>query len=615
MVLVFFFLPLLIEEAAAQMSAARYAYVKKYRITGLVELTYRDYGIESKYDSKTSKSDYSTFEQRYKLGLTGYVYHPKLVSFAASVTFRKEDGDLGAGGDYGADTFGYDFSLSVLPLNPVSLNIYALRSDSTIEGWGASPFSITSNYYGARFRFTKRKYPFVVVEYSHLDFTIERERGILVYDPREQRVVLRRKPVKEESSIDRYFFNVYGSIKSLRTRYTVAATYSEFSNPSRSYDGINVTATTYTTFKVENWLSTSLQFYDIDTYKRKMFATNLRLAPIGRLYHSYRYGYEIYETENEKRHFQTFGNNLLYKYSRFFSASTRLLYGYGKRDGMREESYDINAALHYNRPLKTFEVTSYYRFAFSKEQRRREHTYMNNSVGVGFVTRKFLWGTLYGNYDFAISNYNFSYALKENDFFDWEENGDYEVEKISAEGDSMEHRVRVGLRGKGPRRVYWNVEAEGRIYDSEIRDHKGTVFWLGEEQWAEKIRHYTVTGDIGYPFGRRGLATAKASYTTGQTNSEDIERYFYEFHVNYRIFRNLNALAWWREDWRNRGWWTGRPLASERVYGWKTREYEIELRYVIRRITFTVEYNVYRYEEGRYASEYRRLLLRARRPF
>jgi hypothetical protein len=237
---------------------------------------------------------------------------------------------------------------------------------------------------------------------------------------------------------------------------------------------------------------------------------------------------------------------------------------------------------------------------------------MNHSLGMGLSSRKFRWGKVYANYDFSISKYDYTYSVTEYDyFFDSEFD---ELENISAEGDSTEHRIRMGINGKGPRRIYWNIETEARIYDSEIDDH-GTVFWVGDEQWAEKIRHYTFAFDIGYPFGRRGLATLKARYTTGQTNSEDVESYDYEVHLNYRILRNLNFLAWWREDYRNKGWWGGSSVYSESAYGWKTREYQIELHYVIRRITFSMEYNFYWVEEGPYTSDQKRLLLRLRRPF
>lgn len=593
------------------MTRSPYAYAKKFRFTGLVELTYRDYSTESRYHGGSSKSDYSAFEQRYRLGLRGYIYHPKLVSFFTSVTFRRESGDGDSGQDYDADDLNYDFSVSILPLNPVSLDLYAMRSDSTIEGWGTGPFSITSNYYGALFRFTKMKFPFVIIEYNHLDYTTERDSGSLVYDPIKKKVVVKTRRLEYKSEIDRLHLNVNGTLKRINTKYSFVATFSDYSSPSRDYDAREVIATTYTVIKRENWLLTSFQYSDMEPYERTMFAVDLRLAPIGRLYHSYRYEYLTYESEREQRDAHTIGNNLVYKFKRLFNASSNVRYSFGKRDGVREESYDIRAALNYTRPVKNFDFISYYRFSLSKDERYGDNNYMSNSLGIGLSTWKFTLGKAYANYDLTIRKYDYSYTGRGYDYYDFEYD---EPEKLSSEGDSTEHLIRAGVSGKGPRRMYWNMEAEVRIYDSNTQDHD-TVFWVGEEQWAEKVRHYTITGDVGFPFGRRGLVTAKASYTTGQTNSDDVERYYYEFHLNYRILRNLNFLSWWREDYRNKGWWAGSSFAIQRPYGWKTREYEVDLQYVYRRITFTLEYNVYRVEEGSYVSENKRFLLRARRPF
>ena len=592
------------------MTMSPYAYAKRFRFTGFVELTYRDYSTSSHYNGRGAESNYASFEQRYNLGLKGYIYHPKLVSFSSSVTYRKENGDSGSGGNYDADGISYDFSVSILPTNPVALDVFALKSEYTIEGWGAAPFNVTSNYYGARLRLAKRKFPLIIIEYNHLDYTTERESGWLVFDYDERKTTVKTKRIKNESEIDRYYLNINGLIDTLKTRYSIMATLSDYSNPSKNYEGKNIIATTFTPIK-KNILSTSFQYSDIDTYKRTTFATDLTLSPIGRLYQTYRYEYATYETESEKRDSHTIGNNFLYRFSRLSFATARLRYSFAKRDGVKEESYDINTGLNYGKPIKNIDFSSYYRFSLSKEERYGEDNYMNHSLGISLSTRKIRWGKVYANYDISISKYDYTYAVRGDDFFDSEFD---ELEKVSANGDSTEHRIRIGINGKGPKRAYWNIEAEGRIFDSEIEDH-GTVFWIGEEQWAENIRHYTFTGDIGYPVGRRGLVTLKASYTGGETNSENVERYYYEVHLNYRFLKNLNLLAWWREDWRNKGWWAGKPTGTERAYGWKTREYQAELNYVIRRIALSIEYNVYRVEEGPYTSEYKRLFLRLRRPF
>jgi hypothetical protein len=283
--------------------------------------------------------------------------------------------------------------------------------------------------------------------------------------------------------------------------------------------------------------------------------------------------------------------------------TTHLRYRFGKRDGIREDSYDIDAGLNYGKTIKEYDFASYYKFSLSKDERYGEYKFMGNSLGIGVSTRKFRVGNIYANYDISLRTFDFSY-------YTFGDTGSSTTENV----DSLEHKIRAGINGLGPGRTYWNIEAEGRIFDSDTKN-AGFGFWIGEEQWAEKIRHYTFTGDIGYPIKQRGMATFKASYTTGKTNSENVERYYYEGRINYHILRNLNLVAWWREEWRNKGWWTGRPTTQQRNYGWKNREYQLELRYLLRRITLSLEYNVDKLEEGPSISEYKRLYMKLTKPF
>ncbi len=186
--------------------------------------------------------------------------------------------------------------------------------------------------------------------------------------------------------------------------------------------------------------------------------------------------------------------------------------------------------------------------------------------------------------------------------------------RVSTKSDSIEHKLRTGINGKGPGRSYWNAETEVRFLDTET-DDRTAIFWFGETQWARRLRHYTVSGDIGYPIGRKMLATVRASYTTGTTNGENVEKYFYEARVNYRLLKNLNLLAWWRMEWRNEGWWAGTPVADpmRREFGWRTREYRIEVNYVVFKTTCALEYNAYRSVLGPYTTEYNRLYLKLSR--
>ena len=587
------------------MAAAPYAYIKKFRFTGLVELAYRDYSVSSTYYGRKAESGWTSFEQRYKLGIQGYVYHPKLLTFLTSVTFRKEKTDRESGDEYNAKDINYDLSAFFLATTPVSLDVYGSRTDSTIEGLGNAPYNITSNFYGARLYFRHRKYPPVRLEYNHWDYTIEREKGFRVMDDVGGGLIVAKERVKEKTAIDRFSLNVNGFLKAINTSYNLSGDLSDYTSPFRNYMGKNLATTTYTVIRKENMLSTYFNYSDIDIFKLARFATNARLFPIGRLHHSYEYEYLTSETEREKTDSHTVSNYLRYKFSRLIFGTAQLRYRFGKRDGVTEDSYDINIGLYYGKPVRDFDFTSYYKFNLSNEERHGEYMFMENSLGIGLSTRKFMWGEIYSNYDISLMKFDSS-SFKESE----------DSDRLSEKAHSLEHKIRAGINGKGPGRAYWNIEADARIFDSESKDHR-SGFWLGEEQWAEKIRHYTISGDIGYPIGRRGIATVRAGYTTGSTNSEPVERYYYEGRLNYRILRNLNLLAWWREEFRNKGWWAGSSTndINAREFGWKTREYEMEIYYSIYRMKLSLEYNAYWLEEGPVTSEYKRLYVKLSRPF
>ncbi|MBM4147340.1 MAG: hypothetical protein FJ240_13885, partial [Nitrospira sp.] len=581
-------------------AAPYYTYMKRFRFAGLVELTYRDYSVSSTYYGKKSERDQASFEQRYKLGLQGYIYHPKLMNFRTSVTFKKENIDTDSGNNQEGKDIIYDFSASFLETRPLSLDIYGSKTDSKIEARGISPYDITSNNYGARLSFKHRGYPSVRLEYYHWDYTIEREKGFRVMDDDEEDyydeeedsggggLIVGKKRVKEKISVDRFTLNIKGFLKAIKTNYNINGYLTDYSSSYRKYKAKNLTVNTFTVLKQENMVSTNFNYSDTDILKLTRFATNAQLAPIGKLHHRYAYEFITSETERENIDSHAVSSYLRYRFSRLAFATANFRYKFGKRNGVSEDSYDINMALNYGRPVRAYDFTSYYKFNLSKEERRGEYKLLENSLGVGLSTRKIAWGKIYTNYDFAFRNIDSS-----SDVSYFGESEDYDM--VSQKAHSLEHRFRLGINGRGPGRADWNIEGEVRIFDSELNDY-GSGFWVGEEQWADRIRHYTISGDIAYPLGRRGVATVRAGYTTGTTNSEPVEKYYYEGRINYRILRNLNLLAWWREEFRKKGWWAGSPIVASyiRDFGWKIREYKIELYYIIYRTTLSLEYNAYR---------------------
>jgi hypothetical protein len=601
------------------MAAGRYAY-PKFRFIGLVDLTYRDVSTTSQYYGRKSESQWTNFEQRYKLGLKGYVYHPKFITYSTSISYLKGKTDYKEGLYSDTKMINYDCSAFIFRTLPVSLEVYGLKFDSTSEVEGFAPYDYTSNSYGARLYVTKREYPSIILEYDHWDYTIEREKIFSVKNDEEDNffeeddfideddgVIVKKKRVKEKTALDRFSINVKGFLKAINTNYDVTGSIWDYTSPNISYKGKNLTTNTNTVISKNNRLYTSFQYFDADYMKQTRVTTSASLSPIGRLSHSYRYEYNTSETDGFNRDSHTVSNYLNYRFSSKIFANARFLYRLGKSDGVREDFYNIDLGLNYSKTVRDYDFTSYYRFTYSRKEESGDYTSMQNSLGVSLSTRKFTWGKIYANYDISHTKYDFSYFLGELE----------DSDRRSIQFDSLEHRFRVGMNRKLPRRAYCNIEAEARIVDSESKDNR-MVFWLGQDQWAEKIRHYTLWGDVGYPVGLRGFATFKASYTTGQTNSENVENYYYEGRFNYRLLRNLNLLAWWREEWRSRGWWAGTTAfttSTGRAYGWRTREYQIEVNYLLYRTTISLEYNAYWQEEGSYTTEYKQLYLKLSRAF
>lgn len=593
----------------------------KFRFSGLVEFTYRDYSTEYTSHGSGRESGWSSFEQRYALGVKGYVYHPKLLTYAGNISYLKGKADYEQGGRSDAKNTSYYYAVSVLKPLPISLDVYGSRIDSTSEVSGSAPYDYVANSFGARFYIAMKKFPTATIEYDHWDYTIERERVFLVkpeeeetedfffYDYEEEestREVYEKKRVREKTSLNRYRLNIKGLLKGINTHYFVTGSLSDYSSPYRNYDGKSLTINTNTAIR-KNRLFTSFQYYDIDFMQQTMFSATAVLAPIGRFSHWYKY--ELFKSDADRTRAEShaFSNFLMYRFSNRFFATARFYYKFGERNSEDEDLRKAELDIHYRKTWREYDLTSYYQFSYHDKEYKGNYTILQNSVGMGMSTKKFKIGKVYANYDVSLVNYDYAFDIRDSA---------QERSKI-AQIDSLRHRFRIGVNRRLPRRAYVNVEFETIIMDSEAKDHQ-RIFWLHGEPYAEKIRHYTFKGDAGYPLGPRGFATIAASYTTGQTNDRDVDYYYYEGRLNYRLLRYLQAVAWWREDWRNRGWWAGSryfaPITA-RAYGFKSHEYQVAMYFSLRKSRLSLEYNARRTEEGPYETRYRLLYLRFTKEF
>jgi hypothetical protein len=122
---------------------------------------------------------------------------------------------------------------------------------------------------------------------------------------------------------------------------------------------------------------------------------------------------------------------------------------------------------------------------------------------------------------------------------------------------------------------------------------------------VEKTSYYTLTGEVGYPLGRRGLFNLKSGYVSGTADSTKFSRYYYEARLTYSLLRNLSIIAWW---------WQGKDSVETQGFDRKTRELEGRLYYRLRRVYLSLEYSGWITEEGPLTTKTSRLFLRLSRP-
>jgi hypothetical protein len=451
------------------------------------------------------------------------------------------------------------------------------------------------------------------LQYNHWDITVDRISGSRVIEDdffdfdggvdgsdEKSSFVIVRKRVKDKTTIDRYSFDITGELKFMITTYNLSAALSDYSAPLRQYTAQYLRTNTYTIIKKQTILGTYFQYTNYDIYKLLNFSAHLTLAPINKFYHSY--GYEFITAETpDKIDSHTVSGTWRYRYSTRIHGTADFRYRMGKRDNADDTSYDVNISTNYSRPIKGYDFSSSYFFSTGQEEQNGDFSYMTHKLSIGLATKTFRLARMYANYYITYRSLDF--------------NPDVEIETNTGKSTDIEQVFTFGAKGRGTKRIFWTMELEGRFLDSSEREGAWRSVYFGETQYAQKIRHYTITGDMGFPVLRRGTVTLKASYTTGTTNSETVRRYYYEGRFRYTVLRNLALTAWFREEWKNKGWWAGTLDVEDRNYDWRTRDYEITCNYFWRRILLSLEYSVTETEEGSTQTWVSRINLRASRRF
>ncbi len=491
----------------------------KYVITGLIELDYSDYSTTITSSGKKTESDASTFQERVKLGVQGYIKTPKLAVYEANVTFRHAATTFGSTG--AEDThlkerqIDYDLFMNFLKFRPYSLEVYATRSSGTFTDGGS--LDTTTNTYGLTLKVSLKdilkpkgrngggdlsgNLPLLMFQYNHFDHDLKGS-GTNSAD--------------SFSSFNSYNLELRGNVNSIRTRYVLGYEIIDSSTTVRSVETQTARANTYTSLKGNNFLSTSLLYSSGDNNKVTVATADLSLNPTERFSHEYAYSYFSNESNSSRSDSHDLSGAWGYRFSRELRGRATAFYALINQDEESENTYGSTAFLTYSTPIKDFNFDAGYSVAYKYGTQLGE--FVGHAVELGLQTRKLKWGTIY-------ADYNFNY------------------DTMSNEGSLMEHVVRMGVHGRGPGRAYWTVE--GR-YVNATNDLGASAIELQPETRAGTSNYYSLIAEGGYPLGRRGGIYLQSSYSSGTANGADLKTFYYEARLNYSILRNLSLVAWWR---------------------------------------------------------------------
>jgi hypothetical protein len=579
-----------------------------FRFKGLVEFTYQDNTVMTSINGKKQKSGWTSFGQRYKLGGHGFIVHPKLLQYYVNIGFDWNSIKYDSGnGSLTSKDISYGLGLTFLPNRPITLEIDASKTRYSGSSGTSSTNDSVSTSFGARLVSTIRSLPLIRIEYSHWDYSSERLLGTRFYDEWEEKFIIVTNKVTDKTINDRFNIYVNGRWRPLKTRYTLSSGIVKFTNPRRTFDMFYARGNFNTQFAVNHSLWTYFQYQKIDTTKLLDISFDYKPVPIKNIYHNYGFEYMNSESPTSKTNAYIFSGLWRYRFSPRANVKADIRYRLGTKDGDDDRSFKLETSANYGRPLKIFDFNTQYNFFIARETNSNDFSFMQNRLYLSLSTRKYRWGKIYSNYEFLYNNFNFKFSPTETS------------EATSQASDEIQHRLRLGAKVSGPLRASWSVELEARYLDAS-GDNTGAwqSVWIGANQWAQKIRHYTATADLRFPVGRKGSITLSGSYTTGETNSEPIKKYDYQARFNYNIIRNLRFSGWWRVEWRSAGWWSSGSLINvdKQFYtDTRTRDYQFNLDYAWRRLFFSLEYASTLLEEGTVESEATRMYLRVSRPF
>ncbi len=546
-------------------------YPKRLSLRGIAELTYRDYGTRTESGGNSSDGGRTDFEQKYSLIVKGIVYDPRLITYSGRVTLRDNDseGKFDLRDVSSSRDINYNLSADFLPYRPISLSIYASKTDATAQVSNAEPYDASSRFYGATLRITHRALPIVRIKYNHWDYSTN------------------RRLVGTENN--QFEVDVRGNLKAIKTRYLLRYVSSEYSSAVRSYNSYHLRGFSDTLIKKEHILRNTLHYSDLDLSKFASVKTELEVYPFKRFSHVYSYQYDHIESLKFDSSSYKTAARWVNRLSDNLTARASVGYGTTKSENNDEDEkdnfYTLGAGVKYWKRINGYDLRSNYSFLIARKREttmgdRLDRKISYHSLGLGFLTRKLRPFKLYGDYDFYLLN--------------------ADVE------DSTVHIVRTGVTGRGPKRAYWTLEGFFQWVDRSISDPAadlgGAFLPHFEEGDSQDVRV-----EIRYPLSFNGLSVSvNGGYKFLQTENNGNTEAYYTASLRYRLLRNLLLLA------------RGKVIRYEFEEAFRdkeTRDLSLDLRYWIGRTFLNFELGHFREEDDFGLSETRRIILTLRRIF
>jgi hypothetical protein len=589
----------------AQMTSG---YPQQFHLTGLIELQYRNFETVSSYHGREASDGYSNFEQRIRLTLDGYIYHPRLIVFTTSVDFSYFKSLTGV--DINGRDLGFDADVIALPYRPVSLELFASRSQDHFVAATAALPDITITHYGSQLRFNIEKIPLlrlIKLRYEHWDYLTE--------------------GVSEKTSTTTYSLDINGTLKPLNTNYTVFSSLSSFSLPTydlkTKYFGVYTdTGLTKSGLKLlTNFVYTDFKYSTGDYDKELNFSADLDFPQSARFYHNYRYLYDSSEqffkgSESAgtldtltKLSSHLLSGNWGYRLSDRVMSSLSL--DYGKRTVNDEGSsvLGIGTAWTYRRPLAGMNFESTYRFLLRNDKLSED--FNEHTLDIGLTSKSYKWGIAYFNYTLIKSHSRSEVSgqttIDSLDSFSTD-TGETGVSTV----DVLANTALLGIRGRGYgsllRRAIWSVEASYYNVNSDIQRSIPTLDEFGQttftmEHIKRKVNQYSLYGQIILPIRTNMTFNSRAAYTFGETDSLSRKSFVMHARLNYLIFRNLTLGGLWRGRWDNI---QGSPNQT-------TFDYEAQIQYRRARILATLEFYLTTISQGGASSQWRRIFFTIKR--